>query len=200
VEKIKILLWLIPFAYLVGSINFSIMLFNLFGKGDPRKSFSGNAGTANVVRQAGYVWGVLILILDIVRAALIILLSEWLLHDALSVWVGFSLVLGNHYPVFHGFKGGKGVATYLGITAVVAPVFAALSCLAWVLVYAIVRITFIGSFFMIAVMGFGIMRHYDFHIIVVAGSLLNLAFIYYAHRSNITDYLAARKNGSSKHV
>jgi glycerol-3-phosphate acyltransferase PlsY len=200
VEKIKILLWLIPFAYLVGSINFSIMLFNLFGKGDPRKSFSGNAGTANVVRQAGYVWGVLILILDIVRAALIILLSEWLLHDALSVWVGFSLVLGNHYPVFHGFKGGKGVATYLGITAVVAPVFAALSCLAWVLVYAIVRITFIGSFFMIAVMGFGIMRHYDFHIIAVAGSLLNLAFIYYAHRSNITDYLIARKNGSSKHV
>jgi glycerol-3-phosphate acyltransferase PlsY len=197
VEKLKILLWLLPLAYLAGSVNFSILLFKLFGKGDPRAGFSGNAGTANVVRQAGYIWGVLILILDLGRAALILLLAERLLLDALSVWVGFFLVLGNRYPVFHGFKGGKGVATYLGMAAVAAPVYAALSCLVWVLVYTVARVTFIGSFFMIAVMGFGIMRHYDWQAIAVAGSLLTLLFIYHAHRSNVAAFLAGRRNGAA---
>jgi glycerol-3-phosphate acyltransferase PlsY len=169
------------------------MLFKLSGKDDPRKSFSGNAGTANVVRQSGYVWGVLILILDVGRAALIVLLAEMVLKDAMSVWVGFFLLLGNRYPVFHDFKGGKGVATYLGFTAAVAPIFAAASCLTWVLVYAFARITFIGSFFMIAVMGFGIMQCYDWAAVALIGTIFSLVLILYAHRSNITGYLAARR-------
>jgi glycerol-3-phosphate acyltransferase PlsY len=187
------MIWLLPLAYLAGSINFPIMLFKLFGKGDPRNSFSGNAGTANVVRQSGYVWGVLILILDVGRAAIIALLAEMLLQDALSVWVGLFLLLGNRYPVFHNFKGGKGVATYLGFTAAVAPIFAAASCLTWVLVYAVARITFIGSFFMIAVMGLGIMQRYDWAAFALTGTMLSLSLILYAHRSNITAYLAARQ-------
>ncbi|MBN1664034.1 MAG: glycerol-3-phosphate acyltransferase [Deltaproteobacteria bacterium] len=190
----KILIWLLPLAYLAGSVNFSIILFKLTGKGDPRNSFSGNAGTANVVRQSGYAWGVLILILDMGRAALIAILAEMLLRDGLCVWVGFFLLLGNRYPVFHGFKGGKGVATYLGFTAAVAPVFAAASCLAWVLVYAAFRITFIGSFFMIAVMGFGIMRHYDWTAVAVTGTVACLSLIVHAHRSNITGLLSKQKN------
>lgn len=192
-EQFKILLWLTPFVYLAGSINFSILLFNLTGKADPRRSFSGNAGTANVVRQSGYVWGAVILILDVGRAASIILLAEELLEDAMSAWVGFSLLIGNRYPVFHGFKGGKGVATYLGITTAIAPVFAAASCLTWVLVYAFARITFVGSFFMITAMGLGIMQHYHWNPVAVTGSLLSLALIVYAHRSNITSYLLERE-------
>jgi acyl phosphate:glycerol-3-phosphate acyltransferase len=193
IEKLKIMIWLTPFAYLAGSVNFSILLFKLTGKGDPRKSFSGNAGTANVVRQSGYIWGAVILILDVGRAASIALLAEILLKDAMSVWVGFFLLLGNRYPIFHSFQGGKGVATYLGFAAAVSPIFAAASCLTWVLVYAIARITFIGSFFMIAVMGLGIMQHYNWHAVAVAGSLFSLALIIYAHHSNIATYLAERK-------
>lgn len=182
-----------PFAYLAGSVNFSILLFKLTDKGDPRNSYSGNAGTANVVRQSGYVWGTVILILDIGRAALITLLAAMLLRDAMSVWVGFSLLLGNGYPLFHGFKGGKGVATYLGFTVAVAPIFAAASCLAWVLIYAVTRITFIGSFFMIAVMGLGIMLHYNWNAVALAGSIFNLALIIYAHRLNIKGYMAEQE-------
>ncbi|MBN1381796.1 MAG: glycerol-3-phosphate acyltransferase [Deltaproteobacteria bacterium] len=192
-EKVKILLWLIPFAYLAGSANFSILLFKCMGKADPRSRFSGNPGTANVVRQSGYMWGSFILILDIGRAALIVLLADELLKDAFSLWVGFALLVGNRYPVFHGFKGGKGVATYLGITAVMAPFFAAASCLTWVLVYAVVRITFIGSFFMVAVMGFGMMRYFHWNAVAVTGSLLSLALIFHAHRSNIANYQAIRE-------
>jgi glycerol-3-phosphate acyltransferase PlsY len=197
IEQLKILLWLTPLAYLAGSVNFSILLFKLTGKGDPRRSFSGNAGTANVVRQAGYVWGIVILLLDMGRAALIILLADALLKDGFGVWVGLVLLIGNRYPVFHGFKGGKGVATYLGIAAALSPVFAALSCLTWVLVYSVARITFMASFMMIAVMGFGIMAHYHWHAAAVAGSVLSLALIYHAHRLNITNYLASREKGSA---
>ncbi len=193
-EKLKIMIWLLPFAYVAGSVNFSIMLCKISGKEDPRKSFSGNAGTTNVVRQLGYVWGVLILLLDVGRAALIAILADMLLKDALTVWVGLFLLLGNRYPVFHNFKGGKGVATYLGFTAAVAPIFAAASCLTWVLVYAFVHITFIGSFFMIAVMGLGIMQRYHWGACALTGAILGLSLIIYAHRSNITAYLASRKN------
>ena len=193
-EKLKIMIWLLPLAYLAGSVNFSIILFKIFGKEDPRKSFSGNAGTANVVRQSGHVWGVLILLLDVGRAALIAILADMLLKDVLTVWVGLFLLVGNRYPVFHNFKGGKGVAAYLGFTAAVAPIFAAASCLTWVLVYAVAHITFIGSFFMIAVMGAGIMQRYDWGACALTGTILCLSLIVYAHRSNITTYLISRKN------
>jgi len=191
-EKLKIMIWLLPLAYLAGSVNFSIMLFKLFGKEDPRKRFSGNAGTVNVVRQSGYLWGVIILILDAGRAALIAILADGLLKDALTVWVVLFLLLGNRYPVFHNFKGGKGVATCLGFTAAVAPIFAAASCLAWVVVYAAARITFIGSFFMIAVMGIGIMQHYHWGASTMTGTILCLSLIIHAHRSNIDELVKSR--------
>jgi len=193
-EKLKIMIWLLSLAYLAGSVNFSIMLFKVFGKEDPRKNFSGNAGTANVIRQSGYVWGILILLLDVGRAALIAFLADMLLKDALTVWVGLFLLIGNRYPVFHNFKGGKGVATYLGFTAAVAPVFAAAACLTWVVVYAVARITFIGSLFMIAVMGTGIIQRYHWEACALTGTILHLSLIIYAHRSNIAAYLASRKN------
>lgn len=188
------MVWLLPLAYLAGSVNFAIMLFKLSGKKDPRKSVSGNAGTANVVRQAGYLWGALILLLDGGRAALIAILAEPLLQDSLTVWVFLFLLLGNRYPVFHNFQGGKGVATCLGFTAAVAPIFAAASCLAWVLVYAVARVTFIGSLFMIAVMGIGIMQRYNWEACALTGTVLGLSLLVHAHCPNIAAYLVSRKN------
>ena len=191
--QLETLGWLLPLAYLAGSVNFSIILFKLLGRDDPRGQFSGNPGTVNVTRQMGRFWGGVVLIADVGRALLVAILSETLLKSGLTTWVGFSLLIGNRYPLFHGFKGGKGVATYLGLTTVLSPVFALLSCLTWVLVYAAVRIPFIGSLFMISIMGLGIVRHYDWNITALSGTILSLALILYAHRSNITGYLSARK-------
>lgn len=179
------LLWLLPLAYLAGSVNFSIILFRLTGKDDPRTSFSGNAGTSNVVRQAGYGWGAGVLMLDIGRAALIMLLAEALLRDASSVLVGCCLLVGNMHPIFHGFKGGKGVATYLGITAVLSPAFALLSCLAWLAVYSIARLVYMSSFVMVTVMAVGAMQSFDWTPPAVAGSLFSLGIIIIAHRTNL---------------
>jgi acyl phosphate:glycerol-3-phosphate acyltransferase len=193
-ELILTIAWLIPLAYVAGSVNFSIILFKLLGRGDPRNRFSGNAGTTNVTRQLGYAWGAVILMLDVSRAAGVALLAGALLRDhGFVTWAGVALLLGNRYPLFHSFKGGKGVATFLGFAAAVAPLSAALSCLVWVLVYAGVRTTFIGSFFMVAVAGIGIMEHFRWGGAALAGTCAMLALIVHAHAPNIQAYRGARK-------
>jgi glycerol-3-phosphate acyltransferase PlsY len=176
------------FTYLVSSLNFSIILFRILGQGDPRDRFSGNAGTTNVTRQLGKFWGAVILLLDMGRAAAIAQIGLWLLPGPLVPVLGLALVIGNQKPLFHGFRGGKGVAGYLGFTAFFSPLSAGVSCLAWVLVYGMFRVTFIGSFFMIAVLGLGTMIHYtwDWRVIIAAG--LTMALIFLAHKPNLVAF------------
>jgi acyl phosphate:glycerol-3-phosphate acyltransferase len=176
------------FTYLASSLNFSIILFKILSQGDPRDRFSGNAGTTNVTRQLGKFWGAVILLLDMGRAAAIAMIGVWLLPGPLVPVLGLALVIGNQKPLFHGFRGGKGVAGYLGFTAFLSPVSAGVSCLVWVLVYGLFRVTFIGSFFMIAVLGLGTMIHYiwDWRAIIASG--LTMALIFLAHKSNVVAY------------
>jgi glycerol-3-phosphate acyltransferase PlsY len=142
------------FAYLAGSINFAIIFFKLTGKGDPRLGFSGNAGTTNVYRQAGLIWASVVFLLDIGRAMVVAVIAIYFLEKSLLPWAGFFLVLGNTYPCFHGFRGGKGVANYLGFTLLVAPWAAVIASAIWAVVYGIVRIPFIASFFMVSALAY----------------------------------------------
>ena len=184
------------FAYLAGSINFAIIFFKLTGKEDPRLSFSGNAGTTNVYRQAGYLWATVIFLLDIGRALAVAALAIYFLEATLFPWAGFFLVLGNSFPCFHGFRGGKGVANYLGFTLLVAP-WAALiaSAISGLIVYGIVRIPFIASFFMIFTLAFGQAYTLDWHFIAVTGAVATFLLILFNHRKNIANY---RKNYPSE--
>ena len=108
-------------AYLAGSVNFAILFFKIAGKADPRLSFSGSAGTTNVYRQAGMPWAVLVFALDIGRALAVAAGARYYMNGEWLAWAGFFLVLGNSFPCFHGFRGGKGVANYLGFTLLIAP-------------------------------------------------------------------------------
>ena len=100
-------------AYLTGSINFSILLFKFSGKIDPRKEFSGNPGVVNVYRQAGIFMAALVWLLDMGRAIGVALACSYLLPTAQVPIGGLALILGNRFPCFHQFCGGKGVANYL---------------------------------------------------------------------------------------
>lgn len=122
-------------AYLAGSVNFAILFFKIAGRADPRLSFSGNAGTTNVYRLAGMPWAVLVFALDIGRAMAVAALAGYFLDGGWLIWAGFFLVLGNSFPCFHGFRGGKGVANYLGFTVLTVPVAALSAAWLWVLVY-----------------------------------------------------------------
>ena len=175
-------------TYLATSINFSIILFKCLGKGDPRDHYSGNAGTTNVSRQIGKFWGLLILLLDMGRAATIAQIGVWFLPAPLVPVLGFALVVGNQKPLFHGFRGGKGVAGYLGFTALISPVLAGVSCLAWLLAYGLFRQPFIGSFFMITVLGLGTMIHLSWAWPVMVSAVLTMALILQSHKPNIAAY------------
>ena len=176
------------FAYLAGSVNFAIIFFKLTGREDPRLSFSGNAGTTNVYRQAGYFWATVILFLDIGRALCVAAVAVHFLEGKYLPWAGFFLVLGNSFPCFHDFRGGKGVANYLGFTALIAPWAAIIAAAIWLVVYSIGRIIFIASFFMIFTLAFGqaFTLHWNFSAISCA--LATFLLILFNHRKNIINY------------
>jgi glycerol-3-phosphate acyltransferase PlsY len=184
---IKPLILLIAVAYAAGSINFSILLFRILGRGDPRKRYSGNPGATNVYRQVGMLWAVVVLLLDLSRALGIGLISVSLLKMELVPCVGLGLILGNRFPCFHNFRGGKGVANYLGFSMIIVPVSAGISVLAWGVSYALFRIPFIGSFVMVFILAAGTLLACDLHPFAIAGVLATVALIYYGHKRNITE-------------
>ena len=116
-------------SYLLGSINFAIILSKVFVKKDVRDFGSGNAGMTNVVRTAGKLPGILTLVGDILKGAAAVSLGRFLIYPYLYdkfeyIWVlpiygaflcGVCCMLGHIFPAFFGFRGGKGVATAVGV-------------------------------------------------------------------------------------
>ncbi|MCE5211223.1 MAG: glycerol-3-phosphate acyltransferase [Deltaproteobacteria bacterium] len=176
------------FAYLAGSVNFAIIFFKLTGREDPRLSYSGNAGTTNVYRQAGMAWAAVVFLLDLGRAMLVAAIAIYYLKSAWLPWVGFFLVLGNSFPCFHGFRGGKGVANYLGFTILIAPWAVVLACTVWLVVYGIVRMPFIASFFMVLTLAGGQAFVLNWPFDAVAGAMATFILILFNHRKNIANY------------
>ncbi len=120
-------------AYLWGSWNAAIVLLRAGGKPDPRAAGSGNAGTTNVLRVAGWRWAVVVFAVDLARAGVLALLAQRWLPAGQVAWVALALVLGNRLPLFHGLRGGKGVAALLGFVLFVAPLAAAAAAALWLL-------------------------------------------------------------------
>lgn len=177
--------YLMAGAYLAGSVNFSILLFKALGKTDPRAGFSGNPGVTNVYRLAGPGWAAAVLAADMMRAGGVGLIAVGVIPSGQVPWIGLALILGNRFPVFHGLRGGKGVANYLGFTTVTAPAFAAAAAAAWLAVFALARIPFIASFAMVAVLGAGAAAHAQWQAGAVAGILGTVGLIAWSHRGNI---------------
>lgn len=176
------------FSYLTGSINFAIIFFKLTGKEDPRLSHSGNAGTTNVYRQAGIIWAIVIFLLDIGRALAVAIIACYFLKTSFLSWAAFFLVLGNSFPCFHGFRGGKGVANYLGYTLLLAPWAALASAAIWLIAYGIFRVTFLASFFMVFILALGQAYYANWKIIALSGAFATFLLILFNHRKNITGY------------
>jgi len=189
----KTLLLSIVVAYLAGSVNFAILLFKMLGKEDPRKEFSGNPGVVNVYRQAGISMAALVWLLDMGRAIGVALIALHLVPAVLAPWSGLALILGNRFPCFHSFRGGKGVANYLGFTTVIAPLAAGISALAWLAAFALFRIPFIGSFAMVFILGAGTLVVCKFYWVSTAAVLATVALIVYAHKRNIVEALLKSK-------
>jgi acyl phosphate:glycerol-3-phosphate acyltransferase len=175
-------------SYILGSINFTVIIFRLLGFEDPRKKFSGNPGTTNVYRIAGPFWAALVLSLDIGRAGLISIVSLKFLPMQEVAAAGFFLVLGNRFPCFHGFKGGKGVASYMGFVIFITPLWGLAATFAWPVVYKVIKITFIPSFLIITLMGIGISRYFAWNPVSITATSATIFLIFLGHKKNIHAY------------
>ena len=141
-------LWaLVAVGYLAGSIPFGVIIASRFANKDVRAEGSGNIGATNVARVAGKKLGALVLVLDALKGSIPVWLGvhlapeEPLLHVAIAV----AAFLGHVFPVWLKFKGGKGVATALGVLLVLIPWSALVGFVAWVTVMAIWRVSSVGS-------------------------------------------------------
>lgn len=178
------------FAYLAGSVNFAIIAFRFKGLKDPRDAFSGNPGVVNVYRQAGPAWASLVLVLDLFKAMAVSIAALCFLEPEQIPLTGLALVAGNRFPCFHQFRGGKGVAGYLGFSIIISPLLAALSAAAWVAVYAVSRIPFIASFFMVGIIAAGMVMACGYNFPAIAGTAATVVLIVYSHQANIRALLA----------
>ena len=137
---------LVGVAYLLGSVSFAVLLVRATTGKDIRTEGSGNAGATNVLRAHGKALGLLVAALDVGKGALAVGLVKLATADSrYAAAAGFAAILGHVFPLFYGFRGGKGVATAVGAFLVLAP-WATLVCIAlFVLVVAISKYVSLGS-------------------------------------------------------
>lgn len=196
-------------AYLIGSVNFSIIFSKRFAGFDVREKGSGNAGTTNMLRSVGKKAAVITLICDILKGVVSIGIAILLgnipdLNKELLVQIaGVSVILGHTFPIFFGFKGGKGVATSLGVL-LLSNWQIGLICLVFALVLMILtRMVSVGSCaaaVLFPVLTLFINEHYT---VLTEGKTGSVYFIYsvilavivlFNHRSNIKRILNGTEN------
>lgn len=157
-------------SYLIGSVNFSILLSRAIGGQDIRKSGSGNAGATNMLRTYGKKMGVITLLLDVLKGIVCVLAAVLFVNyyhsaAAASVWesadlamyqsalslvsipyiAGVCVILGHNFPLYFGFKGGKGVATSLGVVLMLDWEAGLIIAVCAIAVMAVTRYVSLGS-------------------------------------------------------
>jgi glycerol-3-phosphate acyltransferase PlsY len=137
-------------AYLMGSVSFAILVARLYGLPDPRSHGSGNPGATNMLRTGRKSAAALTLLGDALKGFAAVILAQWATQTyGLPVHVPYlaalAAFLGHLFPVFHGFKGGKGVATALGVLLALDLRLGGLAALTWIAVFAVTRVSSLSA-------------------------------------------------------
>lgn len=133
------------FGYLLGSLPFGLVLARLAGHGDIRKIGSGNIGATNVLRTGNKKLALATLILDSGKGAAAVLIIQSFAGYHMALIAGLAAVIGHMFPVWLKFKGGKGVATALGMLLAAAPFAGLVSCAIWLATALITRISSLSA-------------------------------------------------------
>ena len=181
----------------LGAIPFGVVVTRLFGAKDPRKSGSGNIGATNVLRTSGWKSGVLTLLLDVLKGVAAILFARYVASRvpgaSLEPIAALAAVLGHMYSPFTGFRGGKGVATGLGVFALLTPGPTALAALVFILVVAVTRYVSIGSMLAAATVPLaGFWMNYS-TVVCTSSALISLLVIW-KHQDNIGRLMRGEEN------
>ena len=146
-----LLLWGL-IGYLFGSVPFGIVLARVMGLGNLREIGSGNIGATNVLRTGNKTAAALTLILDAAKGAAALLAARWITgaEDAAQL-AGLCAMFGHCFPIWLKFKGGKGVATFLGLLTALAWPLGLSCCIAWLIGAGVTRISSMGAIFSAAI-------------------------------------------------
>ncbi len=171
-------------AYLLGSIPFGLLFSRMGGLGDIRETGSGNIGATNVLRSGNKLLAALTLLTDAAKGSVAIFIALDLVGFPSAYWAGLAALLGHIFPVWLGFKGGKGVAVFIGTGIVLSPLPGLSMLSVWLLVALIFRRSSLAALvatlsvpLYMAVLG-------EIYGAVVVG--VQVGVIYWAHRDNIS--------------
>ena len=190
-------IWIVG-AYLVGSIAFGILVSKLYGLPDPRTVGSGNIGATNVARRGKKMAAILTLLGAVIKGwfpvwiALLAGMLMWVVSG-----VGLAVFFGHLYPLYHGFKGGKGVATALGVMLAISSWLGLAALVTWLVVFSASRYSSLGAIvaaLLAPVYAWYLLPYQDYIVTVVVMSI----FLIWRHRSNIQKLLAGTESGFGK--
>ena len=195
--EVKFIVLICIAAYLVGSVNFATVISRIKNK-DIKKLGSGNPGTMNVMRSLGRGWGVLTFVLDALKGISFALIGRFLIEGnanyPMAILFGACVVLGHIFPIFDRFRGGKGVASTIGVYMAISPIAGCITLAALIIFLFVIKYGFLGSF--LAVTTFAI------HAIILCKSSVWAiviiacwwALIIFAHRNNIVRLIKGQEN------
>ena len=170
-------------GYLLGSVPFGVVCAKAFGLGDIREIGSGNIGATNVLRTGNKAAAFLTLVGDIGKGAVAVLVARGLIGEDAAQLAGLAAYLGHLYPVYIGFKGGKGVATWLGTLAAIAWPVGLAAAGTWLAVAAMLRISSLAGLTAAALGPIWALLLGRGEAVLIA--LLMGALIFLRHRANI---------------
>ena len=194
-------------AYAIGSVNFSVLISKKMAGFDVREKGSGNAGTTNVLRAVGLKAAIITLICDILKGIIAVLIAFWIgnitqtADKALLIQIaGILVVVGHTFPIFFEFRGGKGIATALGVLLITNWKIGLICLVFAVVLIAITRMVSVGS--MSAAVLFPVLTLFigDNFIVTQVGikyfiySLILAAFVIFNHRENIKRIMNGTEN------
>lgn len=200
-------------AYLLGTLNFAIILSKNIYKEDIRDFGSGNAGMTNMMRTYGRKTGIITFVLDILKAVLAVVIGWFILGEAGGFFAGLCCVLGHAFPVWYGFKGGKGVAVMAGVIFTLEPLLGLFLLLIFIAVVAFTRYISLGS--IMAILMYPVLLgnvykavHHSrspFYFVVMICAVLTTLLVLFLHRSNMKRLLehteskfSFKRNGEKK--
>ena len=171
----------IVISYLLGSIPFGLILTKLFLKKDIREIGSGNIGATNVLRSGNKLIGYLTLVLDILKAIIPVIYIKFN-HPELIYISSLSVFLGHVFPLWLKFKGGKGVATYVGILFSLNLIYGFIFCISWLLTFFLSKYSSLSSLIASLIV--------PIYLFFVNGEqiiffIILFVLIFYTHRENI---------------
>ncbi|HEY3301251.1 MAG TPA: glycerol-3-phosphate 1-O-acyltransferase PlsY [Methylophilaceae bacterium] len=188
------IVWIVM-GYLLGSISFGILVSKLYGLPDPRSVGSGNPGATNVLRSGKKSAALLTLLGDAFKGWFAVFLA---LQSGMLMWVvsavGMAVFIGHLFPLFHRFKGGKGVATALGVMMAVSVDLGLAAIITWVVVFAITRISSLSALvaaLLAPVFAYYLLPYTDYVLMTFVLSVL----LIWRHKTNIQKLLAGTESG-----